>query len=98
MWQKYKPYILSVLVALAVGGLSALLTSGNMNLYEKINRPPLSPPSILFPIVWTFLYILMGISSAMIFLQKKIPQRSFRSVVHLHNPTVFQLLLEYFIF
>lgn len=71
MWQKYKPYILSVLVALAVGGLSALLTSGNMNLYEKINRPPLSPPSILFPIVWTFLYILMGISSAMIFLQKE---------------------------
>lgn len=25
-------------------------------------QPPLSPPSIAFPIVWTILYILMGIS------------------------------------
>ena len=66
MLKKLKPYIISVAVALAVGGLSAAVTSGSMNVYSKINRPPLSPPSILFPIVWTILFTLMGISAALV--------------------------------
>lgn len=66
MWKKIKPYVISVAFALGVGGLSALLTAGNMDLYSQIVQPPLAPPPFLFPIVWTILYILMGISSAMI--------------------------------
>lgn len=65
--KKIKPYVLSILIALAVGGFSALLTMNNMNIYSEINTPALSPPAILFPIVWTILYILMGISAAMIY-------------------------------
>ena len=61
-----KRYILFIALSLGVGGLSALLTMGNMDLYSEITRPPLSPPSILFPIVWTVLYILMGIGAAMV--------------------------------
>ena len=30
--------------------------------YQDLNRPPLSPPGITFPIVWTILYIIMGYS------------------------------------
>ncbi|MBQ3022477.1 MAG: tryptophan-rich sensory protein [Clostridia bacterium] len=71
MWKKLKPYVISVLIALGVGGLSALLTSGNMNIYDKIISPPLSPPGILFPIVWTVLYTLMGISSALVYAKGK---------------------------
>lgn len=67
MPKKLKPYIISVIIALAVGGVSALLTKNNMNIFEKINMPPLSPPSVVFPIVWAVLYILMGISSAIIY-------------------------------
>ena len=67
MFSKLKPYIISILIALAVGGASALLTMGNMDIYNEIRTPPLSPPSILFPIVWTILYILMGISAAIIY-------------------------------
>ena len=67
MLKKIKPYIISLLIPLAVGGLSAFLTRGNMNLYSEITTPPLAPPSLLFPIVWTVLYILMGISSLMIY-------------------------------
>ncbi len=67
MLKKLKPYIISVIIALAVGGISALLTKNNMNIFEKINMPPLSPPSVVFPIVWAVLYILMGISSAIIY-------------------------------
>ena len=42
-----------------------------MNIYEEIITPPLSPPSVVFPIVWTILFTLMGISSAMIYLKKE---------------------------
>ena len=68
--KKAKPYIFSILLALTVGGLSALAIANNMNVYDKINAPPLSPPGWLFPVVWTILFILMGISSAIIFTSK----------------------------
>lgn len=64
---KLKPFIIGILIPLAVGGVSALITRGNMDLYSTINAPPLAPPAWLFPVVWTILYILMGISSAMIY-------------------------------
>ncbi len=70
MTKKIKTYILSILIALGVGGLSALSTRNNMSLYRDIITPPLSPPSVLFPIVWTVLFILMGISAAIIYLDK----------------------------
>ena len=65
--KKYLPYIISILIALGVGGVSALITAPNMDIYETIVSPPLAPPGWLFPVVWTILYILMGVSSAMIF-------------------------------
>lgn len=67
MLKKLKPFIVSVVIALAVGGISAAVTSGSMDIYSEINRPPLSPPSILFPIVWTVLFTLMGISAALVY-------------------------------
>ncbi|MBR5507926.1 MAG: tryptophan-rich sensory protein [Clostridia bacterium] len=69
--KKYKPYIISVLIALGVGGLSALLTMGSSSFYETINQPPLSPPSWLFPVVWSILFALMGISSAKVYTEIK---------------------------
>ncbi len=60
----------AILIPLAIGGLSAFLTRGNMNIYEDINTPPLSPPSFLFPVVWTVLYILMGVSSGIVLLKR----------------------------
>ena len=75
MWKKIKPYILpfavSIAIPLSVGLFSALLTKDNMNIYGEINTPPLSPPSWLFPIAWTILYILMGVSSALIYINKE---------------------------
>lgn len=67
MIKKLKPYIIGVSVALGVGLLSSLLTMGNMDIYSQINTPPLSPPAVLFPIVWTILYILMGVSAALVY-------------------------------
>lgn len=69
--QTVKTYIIAILIPLAVGLLSALLTRDSMMIYGDIVRPPLSPPSILFPIVWTILYVLMGVSSAMVWTRRK---------------------------
>ena len=54
--------ITSILIPVAVGGLAGFLTRNSMNIYGEINTPPLSPPGIVFPIVWTVLYILMGVA------------------------------------
>ncbi len=70
MWAKSKPYLISILIALGVGGLSAFLIRENVYIYAFLRKPPLAPPAILFPIIWTPLYILMGVSSAHIFLQR----------------------------
>ena len=55
-----------VAIPLIVGGVSALLTRNSMEMFEMIAKPPLSPPGWLFPVVWTILYILMGISSYLV--------------------------------
>lgn len=70
MWAKFMPYVISIVIALGVGSLAACLVRGNIRLYAVLNKPPLAPPALLFPIVWTVLYILMGIGSARIYLQR----------------------------
>lgn len=68
MLKKIITYAVSIAVALGIGSLSALATSGGMDIYSSVETPPLSPPSIVFPIVWTILFTLMGISSARVFI------------------------------
>ncbi len=64
-FKKWKPYIFWILLAEGVGLLAGLLTREATAIYgSTINKPPLSPPAILFPIVWTILYALMGIGAA----------------------------------
>lgn len=71
MWKKIKPYVLTFSVAIAIplgiGLISAFLTKDNMQIYSEVVTPPLSPPSWLFPVVWTILYVLMGVSSALVY-------------------------------
>lgn len=67
-----KPYLLFCAASLLTGGLSALLTAKNMSLYDSVNKPLLSPPGAVFPIVWTILYILMGISAARIYQRRSL--------------------------
>lgn len=54
-------YIKSILVPLLIGGLVGFLTSDYID-YNNLIHPSFAPPSILFPIVWTILYTLMGVS------------------------------------
>lgn len=58
---KFKIYAKSILIPVIVGGIVGLLISNFID-YNSLQKPFLAPPSILFPIIWTILYILMGIS------------------------------------
>lgn len=54
-------YIKSILVPVILGGIVGFIISGFID-YNSLQKPPFAPPSILFPIIWTTLYILMGVS------------------------------------
>ena len=66
--KKINKKLLAVCIAmpLLVGGLSALLTRDSMMIFQTVNKPPLSPPGWLFPVVWTILYTLMGMASYLV--------------------------------
>lgn len=93
MKEKNRILLSSIVIALAVGGLSALLTSGNMDLYSEITKPPLSPPPIIFPIVWTVLYTLMGISASLILREKDTKTAEVRSALSVYG---INLILNFF--
>lgn len=59
--KKIKIYIKSILIPVIIGGIVGLLISSSID-YNSLEKPFLAPPSIAFPIVWTALYIFMGIS------------------------------------
>ena len=75
--QNWKTYAFWIVLAEAVGGLAGWLTRDGMELYRTdIVKPPLSPPGIVFPIVWVILYALMGIGMARIWLTPKSKDRT----------------------
>ena len=65
---KWKELIVSIAISLGVGALSGYLTKDSMSLFQALEKPPLTPPGWAFPVVWTILYILMGISVYLIYI------------------------------
>ena len=59
--EKIKTYAKSIIIPLLVGGIVGFLISNSID-YQTLERPAFAPPSMAFPIVWTILYVLMGIS------------------------------------
>lgn len=57
-----KKLITSLIPPFAAGFLGWLFTRNSMDIYGTLNSPPLSPPGVVFPIVWSILYTLMGIA------------------------------------
>lgn len=76
MKQNWKTYGVWILIAEAVGLLSAWLSRGGMEAYsETVVQPPLAPPMWLFPVAWTILYALMGVGAARVWLAPESAQR-----------------------
>ena len=53
-----KALLFFTLLTLGVGFLGGLI--GGASGFEELNKPPLTPPAAVFPVVWTILYIMMG--------------------------------------
>ena len=60
MSNKYK-WIKSILIPIVAGGIIGFAILGFID-YNTLNKPPLWPPGFIFGIIWSILYILMGIS------------------------------------
>lgn len=75
---------------LILGGLGGYLTSGNMGWYERLQRPPGTPPGWLFGPVWTLLYLMMGASLALLWQNPASHPRSRRAIILF----IFQLVLN----
>ena len=63
---KIKPLLINICIPLVVGGLGGFISSGSMDAFKMMNKPPLSPPGWLFPVVWTILYIMMGVAAYLV--------------------------------
>lgn len=74
----WKALGVSLIISLGTGMLAGILTKGNVGIYEELNKPPLSPPNWLFPIAWTILYILMGISAYLVYMSGGRKEEAFR--------------------
>lgn len=74
---QWKRLIFCLLLPLGVGLVSALLTRGGMQTFETLAKPPLSPPGWLFPVVWTILYLLMGLASYLVRMAETDPGKKF---------------------
>ena len=89
---KRKTYALWIGLTEAAGILSGLLSrKGIQSFSETVTKPVLSPPAILFPIVWTILYALMGVGVARISLTSPSKERSKGLNIY-----IAQLILNFF--
>lgn len=86
-----------IAIPLLVGIVASLISGGGMATFGRLNQPPLSPPGWLFPIVWTILYTLMGISSYLVLtsegskkeIRKALTIYAYQLVVNFLWPTFF---------
>lgn len=71
---KIKTFAISILIPIITGIIVGIITSPAV-MYNSLRNPFLAPPGFVFPIVWTVLYILMGISYANLKINDKITSK-----------------------
>ena len=65
--RSFWPYVIFIFLALLTGGLATLVSLDGMKAYQYLPQSPLTPPPVVFSVVWSILYILMGVSAALIY-------------------------------
>ena len=77
MKKLWKQILIWIVICEAVGLLAGLLIRDGTKIYEmQAQKPPLSPPGWLFPVVWGILYALMGVGAGLVSAQPGSPERS----------------------
>lgn len=63
---KFLKLLISIAIPLAVGYTSSYFIRDSMGIYQSLDKPWFSPAGEVFPIVWSVLYVLMGISAYLV--------------------------------
>ena len=73
---KYSKLFVSLLITLLTAFIGSLATNPNIKngWYATLHRSMLTPPNWVFPIVWTTLFILMGIAFYLVWLKPRHPK------------------------
>ena len=88
----WKQYVFWIVVSEAVGILAGLLSMEGMKVFsQNAVQPSFTPPDIVFPIVWTILYALMGIGMARVQLYGVLPEKAIAD-----NLFLSQLIVNFF--
>lgn len=87
-----KLLIICIAIPVMVGLFGAALVNFDFGIYKTINKPAFAPPAIIFPIVWTVLYTLMGVSSYLV--NKKKTQANETDVIAANIIYALSLLLN----
>lgn len=61
-WNALRPYLFFVVLALVAGAAASAAARAGTEAYDLLTKPPATPPDQLFPVVWTLLYLLMGVA------------------------------------
>lgn len=69
--------IKNIVISLGGGLLISFLVNNTMYVYDGLKKPIFTPPNIVFPIVWTILYIIMGIAAYRIYMNNKLGKSDF---------------------
>ncbi|MEE1199525.1 MAG: TspO/MBR family protein [Christensenellales bacterium] len=93
-----KQLVICLIIPLVVGGLSALITGSSMDVFQSLNKPPLSPPGWLFPVVWTLLYLLMGLASYLVLTAERSEDDILWALIFYGGQLVFNFLWPIFFF
>jgi len=88
--KRFIPLVLWILAFQAVSGLIGFATASNMDWYDTLAQPALTPPDIAFPIVWTGLYVMLAIAGWIVWGKRH--EEGFRSAFQLYW---FQMLLNW---
>ena len=84
-WKKLIPCLF---LPLLVGGLAALLSGDSRAVFDALQKPPLTPPGWVFPVVWTVLYLMMGAASYLV-LTSSAPREEIRSALAVYGLQLF---------
>jgi len=81
---RFKPLLAALAIALGAGGLGALGSIGSMERFATLQKPPLSPPGWVFPVVWSILYLMMGCASYLVYTSDA-PRESVRTALTVYG-------------